>query len=133
MKRLLIAAAIVAGIYGAALGTGSILYATDRIGTGATHNDCDDFRKIIADEQGIDEEDVEQRDIKALAIECLESHELTAREAFRTEFLFWAAWPAVICAAVFLAWPMWARVLRNQEEADEWLAKGGPSHEADTT
>ncbi len=130
MKRIGIAIAIVAAIYGVSLGAGSLLYATDTIGTGATHNDCEDFRKTIADEKGIDEEDVEQRDIKALAAECLKGHELTAREAFRSEYLFWSAWPAVICAAVFLAWPAWARILRNQEEGDESEPKGGSPHEA---
>ena len=118
MKRLALAFAIAAVIYGAGVGVGSLLYASGVIATGATHNDCEDFRKTIADRRGIDEEDVPQSEIKAEAEQCLATHVLTAKEAFRTEYLFWSAWPAAICAVIFLLWPAWASALRRQEEAD---------------
>ena len=78
-KRLLIALAIAGGIYGVALGAGSFLYATDLIGTGATHNDCEGYREEIAEEQGIDEQDVDQDEIERRTEACLDSHELTAK------------------------------------------------------
>lgn len=135
MKRLLIALVIAGGIYGVGLGIGSLLYATGAIATGATHNDCEDFRKEIADNPqmfglapGIDEEDVPQSAIKALAQECLAGHVLTEEEAFREEYLIWSAWPAIICAAIFLAWPFWARILHNQERAETAAVEATPSH-----
>lgn len=126
--RILLALLIAGVIYGASLGAGSVLYASGTIATGATHNDCEDFKHLIAEEQGIDEEDVEQSEIKARTQECLDDHELTEREAFREEYLFWPVWPAGICALIFLLWPLWARVLSNQEHADE--AEGeAPTHD----
>ena len=118
MKRIGMAVVIAALIYGVALGVGSLLYATDVIATGATHNDCDNFKADIAEERGIDEEDVPQSAIKARAQDCLAGHELTKGEAFRTEYLTWAAWPAVVCALIFLAWPAWAAALHRQEQAE---------------
>jgi len=117
-QRLVFALAIATVIYGASLGAGLLLYGTGAIATGATHNDCENFREDIARERGIDEEDVPQRDIKALAEQCLAGHELTEEEAFREEYLFWPVWPAAICAVIFLLWPAWARILHNQEAAD---------------
>jgi hypothetical protein len=128
-KRLLVALAIAAGIYGVALGVGSFLYATDLIGTGATHNDCEGYREEIAEEQGIDEQDVDQDEIERRTEACLDSHELTAKEAFRTEYLFWSAWPALICAVIFLTWPLWVGVLMRQEEAEGLEDHGRPSGE----
>jgi hypothetical protein len=118
LKRIGIAVVVAAVLYGVGLGVGSLLYASGVIATGATHNDCEDFRKTIADRRGIDEEDVPQSEIKAEAEQCLAGHVLTEREAFRTEYLFWSAWPAAICAVIFLLWPAWASALRRQEEAD---------------
>jgi len=117
MMRFLVAGAIALALYGIAAGIGSALYAADVIGTGATHNDCPDYRNLIAEERGIDEEDVQQSEIKRRAQECLAAHALTEEEAFREEYLFWAAWPAGICAVIFLLWPAWARALHRQEEA----------------
>jgi hypothetical protein len=117
-KRIGIAALLVAGIYALALGLGSTLYATGAIATGATHNDCADFRHVIAVERGIDAHDVPQSEISARTQACLDGHALTKGEAFRSEYLFWAAWPGVICAIIFLAWPAWARALRNQDLSD---------------
>lgn len=128
IKRLLIAAAIALGIYGAALGTGAALYATGTIATGPTHNNCGDLKPVIADRQyGGDEEEVTQAELKQETIDCLVgtglyveegTHELTEREAFRSEYLFWALWPGVICAVIFLLWPMWSRILIEQEVAE---------------
>jgi hypothetical protein len=128
MKRLGIALAIAAVLYGAGLGVGSLLYATGVIATGATHNDCEGFREQIAERRGIDEEDVEQSEIKALAESCLAGHELTEEEAFREEYLFWPAWPAAICAVIFLAWPVWGRILHNQEDAEIAAGEAVPGH-----
>jgi hypothetical protein len=72
-RRLVIALVIFGGIYGVAMGTGFILYKTEAIGTGPLHTECPDFKPIIAEEQGIDEEDVEQEDIKARATACHEA------------------------------------------------------------
>lgn len=119
MKRILIALAIAIGIYGVAVGAGSLLYATGVIATGATHNDCADFKKTLAPSYGGKEEDVPQAAIKAEAERCLAGHELTEEHAFRTEYLYWGAWPALVCAAIFLAWPVWARILSNQEDAED--------------
>lgn len=119
MKRILIALAIAIGIYGVAVGAGSLLYATGVIATGATHNDCADFKKEIAEARGIDEKDVAQSEIKNATRACLDEHELTEGHAFRTEYLFWGAWPAAVCAMIFLAWPVWARILSNQQEAED--------------
>jgi hypothetical protein len=116
-KRLTIAVVLAAGIYGVALGAGTLLYRTGAIATGATHNDCADFRAQLAKERGIDEQDVPQADIGAATAACLDGHTLTKWEAFRSEYLLWSAWPAVLCAAVFLAWPVWAGILERQEAA----------------
>jgi hypothetical protein len=130
LKRIGIAIVIALAIYGIALGLGSLLYVTDTIGTGATKNDCPDFRHEIADERGIEPEDVPQDDIAAATQVCLDTYEKTPREAFRSEFLFWGIWPGVICAAVFLIWPVWTRILLNQEAAAEQedAAGGGGQH-----
>ena len=124
-KRIGIAVVIMAGIYGFALGIGSLLYATGTIATGATHNDCANYRQEIAEETGIPEEDVPQEEIKARTEACLTTHELTEEEAFRSEYLFWSIWPGVICAIVFLFWPVWTNILLRQEEHDERTGGGG--------
>ena len=116
--RIGIAVMLAAGIYAAALCVGSVLYATGAIATGATHNDCAGFRQAIAVERGIDEQDVPRGDVSSRTRACLDGHTLTKGEAFRDEYLFWAAWPGAICAVIFLAWPAWARTLHNQELAD---------------
>ena len=118
LKRLALAFAIAAVIYGLGLSVGSLLYATGVIATGTTHNDCENFRKTIAERRGIDEADVPQSEIKAEAEQCLATHVLTEKEAFQTEYLYWSVWPAAICAVIFLLWPAWASTLRRQEEAD---------------
>ena len=118
MRRVLTAAIIAAVIYGVALGAGSLLYATGAIATGATHNDCANFAEALAPQYGGHKEDVPQSAIRAETERCLAEHTLTAGEAFRSEYLMWSAWPAAICAVVFLLWPHWVRVLRNQERAD---------------
>ena len=119
MKRILIALLIAGGIYGVAVGVGSLLYATGTIATGATHSECGELKQSIADrEYGGDEKRVTQGQLKQETIECLATHELTEREAFRTEYLFWAIWPGVICALIFLLWPKWTQVLENQEAAE---------------
>ena len=118
-KRIGIAVVLAVGIYAAALGVGGGLYATGAIATGATHNDCADFKHVIAVERGIHDQDVPQADVSARTQACLDEHTLTKGGAFRSEYLFWAAWPGVICAVIFLAWPAWARTLHNQELADE--------------
>jgi hypothetical protein len=130
LKRIGIALALVVGIYGFALGVGSLLYATGTIATGATHNDCVGYKEEIAEERGIGEDDVPQREIKERTATCLEGHKLTEREAFRSEYLFWSIWPGVIAALIFLAWPAWARTLHNQEQAE--LAEGAPRLEPGT-
>lgn len=117
MKRLLIALAIAGAIYGVGVGVGSALWALDALPTGATHNDCSDFAKTIAEEQGINEEDVDQADIKALAEECLAGHERETSEVIH-DFITWSVWPAVICAAIFLIWPVWTKTLFNQQAAE---------------
>jgi hypothetical protein len=116
MKRIALALAIALGIYGVAVGAGSLLYATGAIATGATYNNCD--RAVIARTLGKAQDDLTQQELKTETARCLEGHTLTKREAFRSEYLFWSAWPAVICAVVFLAWPMWTHILRNQEDAE---------------
>ncbi len=116
MRRMGIAAAIALLIYGVAVGVGSLLYATGAIATGATHNNCD--RAVIARTLGKPEADLTQQELKAATTTCLSRHTLTKGEAFRSEYLFWSAWPAVICAVIFLLWPEWARILRNQEDAE---------------
>ncbi|MEX2226636.1 MAG: hypothetical protein WEB52_09325 [Dehalococcoidia bacterium] len=126
LKRLAIAVVIAGAIYGLAVGIGSALYATDNMPTGATHNDCADYRREIADEQGIDRTDVPQEEIKQRTETCLEGHVLTENEAFRSEYLFWSIWPGVICAVVFLIWPVWTRILLNQEAHDD--GEGGGKH-----
>jgi len=125
-KRIAIALAIAAAIYGAALGAGTLLYTTGVIATGATHNDCPNYREEIARERDIDEEDVPDELVKDETIACLEEHELTEREAFRSEYLFWSVWPGIICAVIFLLWPTWTRILLNQDEAE--AAEGGGEH-----
>jgi hypothetical protein len=128
MKRILVALVIAGGIYGIAVGTGSILYATGTIPTGPTHNDCGDLKGRIADrDYHGNEEEVPQSVLKQETIDCLAgeglyvkegSHFLTEEEAFRSEWLFWSIWPGVICAVIFLLWPMWSRILENQEAAE---------------
>ena len=130
--RLLIALAIAGGIYGVAVGVGGAVYASGNMPTGATDNDCPDYRQEIADREGIDAEDVPQEQIKSETEACLAGHEQTDEEAFRNEFLFWSAWPAIICAVVFLVWPIWTRVLLKQEaHADDGETGGehrAPNH-----
>lgn len=116
MKRFALAAAIAFGIYGVAVGAGSLLYMTGAIATGATHNDCD--RAVIARTLGKAQDDVTAQELKTETRKCLDAHTLTKGEAFRSEYLFWSAWPAVICAVIFLVWPVWARILHNQEQAE---------------
>ena len=115
MRRTALAVGIGVVIYALALGAGSVLYMTGVIATGATHNDCADYRSEIAQERGIGEDQVPQSEIKTRTQACLASHELTERHAFRSEYLFWSIWPAAICVAVFLIWPLWARALERQE------------------
>ena len=118
VKRLGIAVLIALTIYGAMAGLGAVLYATDTIPTGATHNDCGNLKQEIADrDYGGDEELVPQEQLKQESITCLEEHELTPEEAFR-EYWLWSVWPALICAGVFLLWPPWSRILERQELAD---------------
>jgi hypothetical protein len=117
MKRIAVAAAIALAIYGLAAGAGSLLYATGAIATGATHNDCD--RAVIARTLGKAEDDLTQQELKTETQKCLSAHAFLSKgEAFRSEYLFWSAWPAVICALVFIVWPVWGRILHNQELAD---------------
>lgn len=133
MKRFGIAAAIAIVIYAAAVGTGSLLYATGTIATGPTHNDCGDLKPVIAnrDHDG-DKEEVPQSVLKQETIDCLagdglyegDGHELTEKEAFQSEYLFWSIWPGVICAVIFLLWPRWSQILENQEQAE--LAEDAP-------
>lgn len=130
MKRVGVALGIAAAIYAIALGAGSLLYVTGAIATGATHNDCADFKHVIAQERGISDEDVPQSEIKQRTQACLDTHTLTKGEAFRSEYLLWSAWPAVISALVFLGWPRWARLLERQDQAD--LAAEAANLEAGT-
>ncbi len=118
MKRIFLALAIAAAIYGAELGAGTLLYVTGAMPTGATHNNCPDFRHELASQYGGDAQNVPQSAVKAAAEQCLSGHELTKREAYRTEYVFWSAWPAVLFAIIFLAWPVWAETLHNQERED---------------
>ncbi len=128
MRRMLIALAIAGVIYVAGLGAGSILYSTGTIATGAPHADCGDPRDIVAENNpGVDKADLPQSEIKAEAQRCLNLNVLTEEEAFREEYLFWPAWPAAICAVIFLMWPAWSRILHNQEMADE-LGGEAPTH-----
>lgn len=106
-------------IYGLMVGMGSVLYAAGAIGQGATHNDCSDYRHAIAVEQGISQEDVPQEQIKTATQECLDEHGLSKWEAFRTEYLMWAVWPALVSAGIFFVWPLWAAALHRQELDDE--------------
>jgi hypothetical protein len=118
-KRVGLALLIAAAIYGVQLSIGIVLYQTGNIATGATHNDCGNLKQEIADrDYDGDLEEVPQEQLKQESITCLESHELTPEEAFKTEYLFWPIWPALICAGVFLAWPPWARILERQDLAD---------------
>jgi hypothetical protein len=116
MKRAVVAVAIGLAIYGVAVGAGALLYTTGAIATGATRNNCD--RVVIAPNLGKAQDDLTQQELKTETEKCLATHTLTKGEAFRSEYLFWSAWPAAICAAVFLAWPAWVRILRKQEEAE---------------
>ena len=118
MKRVAGAVGIGVVIYAVAAGAGCVLYATGAIATGATHNDCADYRREIAKERGIGDDEVPQSEIKTRTQACLASHELSEGHAFRSEYLFWSIRPAVICAAVFFMWPLWARALERQEFAD---------------
>ena len=56
---------IAAAIYGVMLAFGGVLYASGVLGTGATHNDCANYRQSIAQQRGIAEEDVPQAAMKA--------------------------------------------------------------------
>jgi len=116
MRRIGVAVAIALAIYGVALGVGSLLYATGTIATGATHNDCD--RALIARTLGKAQDDLTQQELKTETAKCLDQHTLTKGDAFRSEYLFWSAWPGIICAVIFLLWPIWTRILRNQEDAE---------------
>jgi hypothetical protein len=116
MKRAAMALAIGLAIYGVAVGAGALLYTTGAIATGATHNNCD--RAVIARTLGKAQDDLTQQELKTETQKCLDGHTLTNGEAFRSEYLFWSAWPAALCAAVFVAWPAWVRILRKQEEAE---------------
>ena len=118
MRRIVLALALAAAIYGAALGAGTLLYATGAIPIGATHNDCPDFHHVLAPQYGGDAQNVPQSAVKAAAANCLSSHALTKSEAYRSEYVFWSAWPAVIFAIIFLAWPVWTETLHNQERED---------------
>ena len=127
MKRILIAIAIAAGIYGIALGVGGIVYATDNIPTGPTHNDCGDLKPVIAErEYDGDEEEVTQEELKQETIDCLAGEGLYVEEGthFRTEeevireYLLWSMWPGVIIAVIFLLWPIWTQILLNREDED---------------
>ncbi|MBF6600884.1 MAG: hypothetical protein IVW36_10290 [Dehalococcoidia bacterium] len=118
MKRLARAAALAVLIYAAALALGTTLYATGVIGNGATHNNCIGFQEKIAEAQGIPVEDVQQQQVKAATEDCLDARRLTKWQAFRSEYIVWAAWPAVVVAAIFLLWPAWSQVLHNQEQAE---------------
>ena len=86
--------------------------------TGPTHNNCPDFRHELAPQYGGEAKNVPQSAVKAEAENCLAGHTLTEREAYRTEYVFWSAWPAVLFAIIFLAWPVWAETLHNQERED---------------
>ena len=127
MKRVLLALAIAAAIYGAELGAGTLLYVTGTIPTGATHNNCPDFHHKLADDWGIDAKDVPQSAVKEQAENCLAGHVLTEREAYRTEYVFWSAWPAVLFAVIFLVWPVWVEILHNQEREDHKEVNRGHS------
>jgi hypothetical protein len=118
MNRVLLALALAAAIYGAELAAGTLLYVTGAMPTGATHNNCPDFHHELAPQYGGDAKDVPQAAVKAAAENCLAGHTLTKAEAYRTEYVFWAAWPAVLFAIIFLAWPVWAQTLHNQERED---------------
>ena len=118
MKRILLALVLAAAIYGAALGAGTLLYATGAIATGATHNNCPDFHQALAPQYGGNEQDVPQSAVKAAAAHCLGEHALTKGNAYRSEYVFWSAWPAVLFAIIFLAWPVWTETLHNQERED---------------
>lgn len=118
MRRVFLALVIAAAIYGAELGAGTLLYATGTMPTGATHNNCPDFHHELAPQYGGDAQDVPQSAVKAAAEHCLSGHTLTKGEAYRTEYVFWSAWPAVLFALIFLAWPVWAETLHNQERED---------------
>lgn len=131
MKRILIAIAIAAGIYGIALGVGGIVYATDNIPLGPTHNDCGDLKPVIAErEHGGDEEEVTQEELKQETIDCLAGEGLYVEEGthYRTEeevireYILWSIWPGIIVAVIFLLWPVWTQVLLNHEDED--LRKG---------
>lgn len=113
-----VAIAIAAVIYALALGVGTVLYATGTIATGATHNDCADFKHEIAKERGIDQEDVPQSEIAQRTQTCLDGHALTEGDAFRSEYLFWSIWPGVISGVIFLLWPRWTRILLQQDAAE---------------
>ncbi len=119
MKRIAIAVAIAGVIYALAVGVGAVLYATGVIATGATNNNCANFKQQIADERGIDEQNVPQSEVSQRTRTCLDGHELTKRDAFRTEYLFWSLWPGAISGVIFLVWPRWSRILRAQQDAED--------------
>lgn len=118
LKRLGIAVAISLAVYGSMFSVGAVLYATDNIATGATHNDCGDLKyEIAVRDYGGDEELVPQGQLKQESITCLESHELTPEEAFK-EYWLWSIWPALICGGAFFLWPVWAKILERQNAVD---------------
>jgi hypothetical protein len=126
LRRIAVAVGIAAAIYALAVGAGAVLYATGAIATGATHNDCANFKQLIASERGISEEDVPQSDVAQRTQSCLDGHAFSSTgHAFRSEYLFWSLWPAVISAVIFLVWPRWTRVLFRQEAAE---LTGSASH-----
>ena len=116
MKRFGLAAAIAFGIYGVAVGTGSLLYVTGAIATGATHNDCD--RAVIAWTLGKAQDDVTAQELKTETRKCLDAHTLTKGEAFRIEDLVWSSGPAEILTFIILACLVCGRTLHNQEQAE---------------
>jgi hypothetical protein len=124
MRRVFLALALAAGIYGAALGAGTVLYATGAMPTGATHNDCPDFHQALAPQYGGNAQDVPQPAVAAAAAHCLGEYALTKGAAYRSEYVLWPAWPAVVFALVFLAWPLWAETLHNQERGVKEVARG---------
>jgi hypothetical protein len=135
MKRIAIAIAIAAGIYGLALAVGGIVYATDNVPTGPTHNECGDLLPVIAErEHDGDEEEVEQEELKQETLDCLAGEGLYVEEGthFRTEedvvreYIFWSIWPGVIVAVIFLIWPIWTKILLNQEDEDSRVEEDVP-------
>jgi hypothetical protein len=109
------ALAIAVAMYGAMLAMGGVLYATGAIGQGATHNNCSGYRAQIASQLGIAQQGVPQEQIKSATQACLDTRRLSKWEAVKSEYLIWAAWPALVSAAIFFVWPLWAATLHRQE------------------